>query len=132
MLYWVAEQNNGEAVMNIDAYAKPIVIQGYECDPNNRMGLGAVLRRAQQIAVEQCAGLGMTEALYAKTHTAFLMAKLTAEFYQHAFVARVLQWISDDMDLAPDKLAMVCECMFRGTVKGALESAQKVAENLEN
>ncbi|MEI3503957.1 MAG: TetR/AcrR family transcriptional regulator C-terminal domain-containing protein [Anaerovoracaceae bacterium] len=40
--------------------------------------------------------------------------KLTAEFYQHAFVARVLQWISDDMDLAPDKLAMVCECMFRG------------------
>lgn len=58
--------------------------------------------------------------------------KLTAEFYQHAFVARVLQWISDDMDLAPDKLAMVCECMFRGTVKGALESAQKVAENLEN
>ena len=58
--------------------------------------------------------------------------KLTAEFYQHAFVARVLQWISDDMDLAPDKLAMVCECMFRRTVKGALESAQKVAENLEN
>lgn len=58
--------------------------------------------------------------------------KITAEFYQHAFVARVLQWISDDMDLAPEKLAMMCECMFRGTMKGALESAQKVAENLEN
>lgn len=58
--------------------------------------------------------------------------KLSAEFYQHAFTARVLQWISDDMDLAPEKLAMMCECMFRGTVKGALESAQKVAENLEN
>ena len=56
---------------------------------------------------------------------------LAAEFYQNAFLARVLQWIADDMDMSPDRLAYMCECMFNGTIKGALESTQKITEDLE-
>lgn len=58
--------------------------------------------------------------------------ELVAEFYQNAFVGKVLQWISNDMDLAPEKLAKMCECIFRGTVRGALQSSQEVTEILNN
>ena len=56
---------------------------------------------------------------------------LAAEFYQNAFVARVLQWIDDGMDMPPEKLAYMCECMFRGTIGGALESTQKITEDFK-
>ena len=58
--------------------------------------------------------------------------KLAAEFYRNAFVAKVLGWINDDMNIAPDALARMCEHMFRGTIEGALRSAQEVIEDLQN
>lgn len=42
---------------------------------------GAILRRAQQISTDQCDLLGLTNEVYARTHTAFLLAKLAVEFY---------------------------------------------------
>lgn len=58
--------------------------------------------------------------------------ELAAEFYRNAFVAKILQWISRDMDTAPETLARMCDCIFRGTIDGALKSAQEVTEDLQN
>lgn len=52
-----------------------------------------------------------------------------ADFYKNAFVGRVLQWIEDNMNTEPEKLAALCDGIFKGTVKEALISVEKVLEN---
>ena len=48
-----------------------------ECDPWDRMTPGSVLRRVQDISIAQCEQKGLNEALYQKTQTTFLLAKLS-------------------------------------------------------
>lgn len=51
--------------------------------------------------------------------------KITTEFYQNAFVGKILQWIDDDMNMEPELLADLCDSIFRGTVKEAIMSVEK-------
>ena len=67
--------------MNADFYSESFTVKAYECDAEARMTPGAILRRAQQISTDQCDLLGLTNEVYARTHTAFLLAKLAVEFY---------------------------------------------------
>lgn len=65
--------------MRINSYAEEFVVAEYECDAAGCMTPGAILRRAQQIATDQCTRLGLTEDVYRRTHTAFLLAKMAME-----------------------------------------------------
>lgn len=53
-----------------------------ECDAWDRMTPGAVLRRTQQIATMQCEAFGVDPAFYARTHTAFVLSRLSLEVYR--------------------------------------------------
>ena len=48
-----------------------------ESDPWLRMTPGSILRRVQDISIAQCEAEGMNDALYEKTGTTFLLAKLS-------------------------------------------------------
>ena len=52
--------------------------------------------------------------------------KTIAEFYKNAFVGKVLQWIDEGMDTPPEKLAALCDSIFRKTAEHALLSADEV------
>lgn len=52
---------------------------GFECDLWDRMKPGAVLRRVQEIATEQCESLGIDEAFYVRTGTVFLLSRLSLQ-----------------------------------------------------
>lgn len=67
--------------MEIDFYEEHFRVTDCEADCMRRMTLGAILRRTQQIATDHCDQLGLDAPLYARTHTAFLMAKLALESY---------------------------------------------------
>ena len=56
--------------------------------------------------------------------------KTAANFYINAFVGTVLRWIENDMKESPEALAKLCDTMFKGTVKSALESAEEVIESM--
>ncbi len=62
-------------------YSVEFTVTERECDANRRMMPGAFLRRVQQIATDQCTALGLTDEVYGRTHTAFLLAKQVSEFY---------------------------------------------------
>ncbi|MDL2294021.1 hypothetical protein LJC60_05250 [Ruminococcaceae bacterium OttesenSCG-928-D13] len=49
----------------------------FECDPWDRMTPGAALRRIQEIATDQCEGLGIDPPFYARTHTAFVLSRMS-------------------------------------------------------
>ena len=68
--------------MNADFYTEFFTVHDFEADVNRNMTPGALLRRAQQISTDHCTRLGIDAALYAKTHTAFLLAKLTLQLYE--------------------------------------------------
>lgn len=63
------------------AYAEPMRVVSYEVDAFGRMTAGALLRRAQQVATDQCDLLGLTLEAHKRAHTAFLLAKMTLECY---------------------------------------------------
>lgn len=65
--------------MSIEVFEQQFTVGDCEADCARRMTLGAILRRAQQIATDHCTSLGITAADYARTQTAFLMAKLALE-----------------------------------------------------
>lgn len=67
--------------MNADFYSESFTVKAYECDAEARYDAGGPPRRAQQISTDQCDLLGLTNEVYARTHTAFLLAKLAVEFY---------------------------------------------------
>lgn len=72
------EQNQKEIAA---CFSEPFTVRGYECDANSSMTPGAVLRHSQQISTDQCLLLGIDDDAYSRTHTAFLLAKMTVEFY---------------------------------------------------
>lgn len=53
---------------------------------------------------------------------------IVADFYKNAFTGMVLQWIVEDMKESPHSLAVLCDSMFRGTVREALMSAEKAVK----
>ncbi len=65
----------------IDTFSETFCVTDSEGDCMRRMTPGAVLRRAQQVSTDHCTALGLDAAFYARTHTAFLMAKMVLEFY---------------------------------------------------
>ncbi|MEG0910053.1 MAG: thioesterase [Ruthenibacterium sp.] len=67
--------------MATQTYQDFFTVTDNECDTENRMTLSAILRRVQQIATDQCSARGLTAAVYARTHTAFLLAKAVAEVF---------------------------------------------------
>lgn len=62
-------------------YEKEFVVPHTECDPWRRMTPGAVLRRAQDIATEHCIVFNMDEEFYEKTHTVFLLSRLSLQVH---------------------------------------------------
>lgn len=48
-----------------------------ESDPWSHMTPGAVLRRVQEIATAHCESVGINAAVYEKTHSAFLLSKIS-------------------------------------------------------
>lgn len=58
-------------------FEKEFIVVQSECDLNNNMTMGAILRRAQQISTDHCAAHGILPETYAATHTAFLLAKVS-------------------------------------------------------
>lgn len=63
-------------------YQQNFRIQQFECDPWDRMSPGAMLRRIQEIGTEQCESLGFDMAYYKRTHTAFLLSKVSLQIYR--------------------------------------------------
>ncbi|MGD9559245.1 MAG: acyl-[acyl-carrier-protein] thioesterase [Oscillospiraceae bacterium] len=61
------------------SYEAPFTVFQFECDPWDRMSPGAVLRRVQEVSTDQCETLGINEALYQRTHTVFLLNKISLE-----------------------------------------------------
>ena len=50
-----------------------------ECDFRGRLTPGGLLRLVQQVATDQCTAIGMDDAFYRETRTAFLLAKQAVE-----------------------------------------------------
>ena len=62
-------------------FEEDFLIHDHEADCMRRFAPGAVLRRAQQVSTDHCNALGLTADVYARTHTAFLLAKLEVHWY---------------------------------------------------
>lgn len=58
-------------------YEQNFEVFHFECDAWDNMKPAAVLRRAQEIATDQCESLGLTEELYRRTNTVFLLSRLS-------------------------------------------------------
>ena len=63
-------------------YEDSFRVYQFECDPWDAMTPGAVLRRVQEIATMQCESLGVNEELYKRTHTVFLLSRLSLDYYK--------------------------------------------------
>lgn len=63
-------------------FDRHFTVYHFECDPWRRMTPGAVLRRAQEIATAQCEDIGIDDAFYARTGTAFFLSKISLEYYR--------------------------------------------------
>ncbi len=75
-------------------YSVEFIITERECDVHGHMMPGAFLRRVQQIATDQCTSLGLTQEVYQRTNTAFLLAKQAAEFYLPAKAGQSVRLIT--------------------------------------
>lgn len=65
----------------IQHYQKEITVNQFECDFQNRMKLSSILRQVEQVSMDNCTAIGVDAAMYERTHTAFLLGKLTMEIY---------------------------------------------------
>ncbi len=65
--------------MKADLFTKEIIVNAYECDAENRMTPGALLRHAQQIASDQCEVVGQSAETLHQAHCAYLLAKTAME-----------------------------------------------------
>ena len=86
-------------------FTEPFFISRSDGDFAGRLKPGALLRFAQQLAVDQGARIGLDRGFYARTHTAFLLAKQVLAFARVPVVDETLQ------------LTTVPECSKRGSNK---------------
>lgn len=66
--------------MQAASYSQTAVVNSVDCDLARRMTPGALLRRCQQISVDQCTLLGLTNEYYKQEHVAFLLAKIACRW----------------------------------------------------
>lgn len=58
-------------------YDDDFIVYQYECDPWDRMTAGAALRRIQEASNAQCDSIGLTFEAHDRTHTVFLLSKMS-------------------------------------------------------
>lgn len=61
-------------------YAEDFTVYGYDGDYRGDIKPGSVLRYAQEVAGAQCTHYGITDEVYARTHTAYVLAKIAIHF----------------------------------------------------
>lgn len=66
----------------MQTYTHNVRAEQADCDFHNQMMPAALLRKAQQIAIDHCNAVGLDDSVYQRTHTAFLMAKVALELYR--------------------------------------------------
>jgi len=71
-----------------------MVVTQNECDLNARMRLAALLRRVQQISTDHCSNLGITSEDYQRTHSGFLLAKMSVEVYEDIMVGEEIRLLT--------------------------------------
>lgn len=76
--------------MEMQTFTRNITVRQDECDLRNEMTAAAYLRRAQQLAIDHCNAVGLTNEVYARTGTAFLMAKATVQLLHPVRVGQTL------------------------------------------
>jgi len=59
-------------------YSQTFTVYRHDGDHRGLLKPGALLRYAQQIATENAEAVGLTDAVYRETHTAYVLAKLAA------------------------------------------------------
>ncbi len=75
-------------------FEQTITVLQNECDLNSRMKLSALLRRVQQISTDHCTELGIRDEDYERTHSAFLLAKMSVEVYGDLMVGEKLRLLT--------------------------------------
>ena len=63
-------------------YEEFFTVLYHECDPWGRMTPGAALRRVQETSTAHCNTVGLTDDVYQKTGTAFLLARISLQINQ--------------------------------------------------
>ena len=61
-------------------FAEDFTVYGYDGDYRGLARPGALLRYAQEVAGQQCTHYGITGEVYARTHTAYVLAKTAMRF----------------------------------------------------
>lgn len=84
----------GESMDIKKEYEQTIVVTQNECDLNERMKLSALLRRVQQISTDHCTDLGVTGEDYIRTHSAFLLAKMSVIIHDDMMVGEKLRLLT--------------------------------------
>lgn len=80
---------------------KTWIVAQPECDLQNQMTLGALLRQAQQISTDHCTLVGMDAAFFANTRTVFLLAKVSAEFLKPVTAGQTVRLVT--VPYAPER-----------------------------
>lgn len=65
-----------------------------DCDFTAHMRPAALLACTQQVGTDHCLSFGLDSEVYARTHTAFLLAKQALEFYRVPAVNETLTFVS--------------------------------------
>ncbi len=78
---WKAEKTQeATQTMEESIYEKTVRVEQDQCDRSNRQKASALLAQVQQISIDQCDAIGMNNEAYERTHTAFLLAKVSVEW----------------------------------------------------
>lgn len=72
-------------------FGQTITVQETDCDLNGRLLPSALLRFGQLIGEAHCASLGLDEAAYRRTHSAFLLARVQLEIKGHIGIGDTLE-----------------------------------------
>ena len=67
--------------VGFDHFEQSFIAGQYECDRNGRMKAGAIMSQCQSISTNHCNEVGLTIDVYRKTHSVFLLAKVSLELY---------------------------------------------------
>ena len=78
----------------IPNFTRSFFLFRHEADFQGRMLPGALLRFAQQVATDHCNAMGLTDEVYARIHTAFLLVRQTLEFYRVPHVDETLRFVT--------------------------------------
>ena len=78
----------------VPEFERSFFVFRHEGDFLGRMQPGALLRFAQQVATDHCNALGLNDAVYARTHTAFLLVRQTLEFARVPHVDETLRFLT--------------------------------------